>query len=224
MAMVALFSTHNTHNSVSIDPYPCPPNKLVSAGINDSAIAFATLTMESEKYICVREQVGDKNEVVIVDLATQAIDRKPISADSAIMHLEDNIIALKAAKTLQIYNLATKTKLKAHTMTEDVTFWRWVDVQTLGLITERAVYHWSLEGDAPPAKIFDRHDNLKGAQIINYRTNVDRSWCILIGIAARDSRVVGTIQLYSTERAVPWGSRAGWSAAVLLLKTRLVVL
>lgn len=174
-------------------------------GINPNAFAFATLTLESEKYICVREQVGDKNEVVIIDLATKNIDRKPISADSAIMHPEQNIIALKAGKTLQIYNLSTKAKVKAHTMPEDVTFWRWVDSSTLGLITERAVFHWSLDGDGEPAKQFDRHDSLANNQIISYRTNQDRTWLALTGIAARDNRVVGTIQLYSTERKVGTG-------------------
>jgi clathrin heavy chain len=158
--------------------------------------------MESEKYICVREQVGDKNEVVIIDLTTKALDRKPISADSAIMHLEENIIALKSGTTLQIYNLSTKTKLKATTMPEDVKFWRWVNTQTLGLITDRAVFHWSLEGDSGPVKVFDRHDSLANTQIINYRANADCTWLILIGISARDNRVVGTIQLYSTERKV----------------------
>ena len=52
--------------------------------------------MESEKYICVREKVGEQNQVVIIDLNNpQGLQRRPISADSAIMNPLNNIIALK---------------------------------------------------------------------------------------------------------------------------------
>jgi clathrin heavy chain len=44
----------------------------------------------------VREKVGEQNQVVIVDLAdANNVIRRPITADSAIMHPKDKIIALK---------------------------------------------------------------------------------------------------------------------------------
>lgn len=49
-----------------------------------------------------------------------------------------------------------KSKMKAHTMTEDVVFWKWISLNTLALVTETAVYHWSMEGDSQPVKMFDR--------------------------------------------------------------------
>jgi hypothetical protein len=39
-----------------------------------------------------------------------------------------------------------KSKMKAHNMTEDVTFWKWISVNTVALVTDGAVYHWSMEG------------------------------------------------------------------------------
>lgn len=51
-----------------------------------------------------------------------------------------------AAKTLQIFNIEMKSKVKAHTMTEDVQFWKWITVNTVALVTDTAVYHWSMEG------------------------------------------------------------------------------
>jgi clathrin heavy chain len=53
-----------------------------------------------------------------------------------------------AAKSLQIFNLETKTKVKACTMAEDVTFWRWISNGVVALVTDTAVYHWSIEGSA----------------------------------------------------------------------------
>jgi hypothetical protein len=51
--------------------------------------------------------------------------------------------------------------MKAHTMTEDVVFWKWISVNTIALVTEGAVYHWSMEGDSLPLKMFDRHSSAK---------------------------------------------------------------
>ena len=52
--------------------------------------------MESDKFICVREKVGETSQVVIIDLAdpTNPI-RRPISGDSAIMNPASKVIALK---------------------------------------------------------------------------------------------------------------------------------
>ena len=32
-------------------------------------------------------------------------------------------------------------------MVEDVTFWKWVNLNTIALVTETSVYHWSMEGE-----------------------------------------------------------------------------
>jgi len=160
---------------------------LTNIGINSVNISFNTVTMESDKYICVRERVGELAQVVIIDMAqpTQPI-RRPISADSAIMNPASKVIALKAAKTLQIFNIEMKSKMKAHTMPEDVVFWKWINVNTIALVTEAAVYHWSMEGESQPLKVFDRHVSLTGCQIINYRTDHSLKWLVLIGISAKE--------------------------------------
>lgn len=53
---------------------------------------------------------------------------------------------LSAMRTLQIFNIEMKSKMKAHTMNEDVVFWKWINVNTIALVTETAVFHWSMEG------------------------------------------------------------------------------
>ncbi|KAF2899879.1 hypothetical protein ILUMI_06305 [Ignelater luminosus] len=181
--------------------------QLSNVGINVANISFATLTMESDKFICVREKVGETAQVVIIDMADASNPiRRPITAESAIMNPASKVIALKgkagveAQKTLQIFNIEMKSKMKAHTMTEDVVFWKWISLNTLALVTETSVYHWSMEGDSTPVKMFDRHSSLNGCQIINYRTDPKQNWLLLVGISAQQSRVVGAMQLYSVER------------------------
>jgi len=177
--------------------------QLTAIGINASNISFNTLTMESDKFICVREKVNDSSQVVIIDMANVNTPiRRPISADSAIMNPTSKVIALKALKTLQIFNIEMKSKMKAHTMEEDVVFWKWINVNTIALVTDTTVYHWSMEDESKPKKIFDRHSSLNGCQIINYRTDAKVQWLLLIGIIAKDNRVVGAMQLYSVSKNV----------------------
>lgn len=76
------------------------PFQLQNMGVNPANIGFSYLTMESDKFICIREKVGDQNQVVIVDMSdpTNPI-RRPISADSAIMNPASKVIALKGNGT-----------------------------------------------------------------------------------------------------------------------------
>ncbi|XP_072538113.1 clathrin heavy chain 2 isoform X1 [Salminus brasiliensis] len=177
--------------------------QLQTLGVNPANIGFSCLTMESDRFICIREKVGEQNQVVIIDLSDPSNPiRRPITADSAIMNPASKVIALKAARTLQIFNMEMKSKVKAHTMTDEVMFWKWLSVNTIALVTDTAVYHWSMEGDSQPVKMFDRHASLAGCQIINYRTDEPQKWLLLIGISAQQNRVVGAMQLYSVDRKV----------------------
>lgn len=70
--------------------------QLQELGVNPTNISFSWLTMESDRFITIREVVGSKNQVAIIDLNdTQNILRRPIAADSAIMHPKTKILALK---------------------------------------------------------------------------------------------------------------------------------
>ncbi|KAG6523396.1 hypothetical protein ZIOFF_013253 [Zingiber officinale] len=183
---------------------------LPSIGINPQFITFTHVTMESDKYICVRETTP-QNSVVIVDMnmPMQPL-RRPITADSALMNPNSRILALKAqipATTqdhLQVFNIEAKTKIKSHQMPEPVVFWKWITPKTLGLITQTSVYHWSIEGESEPVKVFDRAANLMNNQIINYRCDSSEKWLVLIGIAPgspeKPQLVKGNMQLFSVDQ------------------------
>ena len=78
--------------------------QLTNVGIQASNIGFNTLTMESDKFICVREKVADTAQVVIIDMAdpTNPI-RRPISGDSAIMNPASKVIALKGTYLFYLF-------------------------------------------------------------------------------------------------------------------------
>ncbi|KAL8349464.1 hypothetical protein RB598_005038 [Gaeumannomyces tritici] len=182
--------------------------QLSSVNIDTSAIGFNSCTLESDSYVCIREKKNDSAspEVVIIDLKNgNNVMRRPIKADSAIMHFTRQVIALRAqSRTLQIFDLEQKAKLKSTTMNEDVVFWKWISDTTIGLVTDAAVYHWDVfdPNQAAPVKMFARNDNLSGNQIINYRANGESKWMVVVGIAQSGGRVVGNMQLYSKDRGI----------------------
>jgi clathrin heavy chain len=110
-----------------------------------------------------------------------------------------------AGQQLQIFNLEQRAKLKSHAMPAPVGYWRWITPTAIALVTATSVFHWSIDGDSAPVKIFDRNPGLtEGSQIINYQVSNDGKWCLLCGISAGGAPGVinGTMQLYSTEKSV----------------------
>lgn len=186
---------------------------LLDTGVQQSAITFTNVTMESDKHICVRE-TGDQSQLVIIDTANPgAPEKRPIKADSAIMNPVTKVIALKASvpgvegDNLQIFNLATKAKLKSVQFPQAVVFWKWISASKLGLVTATSVYHWDVESATAgePVKLFDRAANLEQTQIISYRADPSEKWCVLVGIAPgapeRPQLVKGYMQLYSVDQS-----------------------
>ncbi|KAH3986603.1 clathrin heavy chain [Parastagonospora nodorum] len=187
------------------------PTLLTNLNITPASISWQNCTLESDKYVCVRQVNSEANapaETVIIDLKnTNNIIRRPIRADSAIMHLTEPIIALKAqGRTLQLFNLETKERLQTYSHQEDIQFWRWVSQTTLALVSTKAVYHWDVldsKNSAAPRKIFDRGEQLENNQIINYVTNDDESWSCLVGITSNPAGGIrGNMQLFSKARNV----------------------
>lgn len=170
---------------------------LVNLGIAASDIVFKNVTVQSSKYVVVREE--GKNSVAIVDTNTKNLLRLPVAVDSAIMNPVSKVIALRAATNLQIYNLEMKTKMKTTTLEAPVQYWRWLDAKTIAIVTDSAVFHWSMDGDAQPVKMFDRAPYEGAVQIINYRASADGKWLLLGGIAAGAGGIVGVLQVYSVD-------------------------
>ncbi|TVY20388.1 putative clathrin heavy chain [Lachnellula arida] len=182
--------------------------QLTSVNVEQTSIGFNSCTLESDTFICIREKKneGASPEVIIVDLKNNNnVIRRPIKADSAIMHWSRQVIALKAqSRTLQIFDLGVKAKLKSATMNEDVVFWKWFSETSLGLVTDTAVYHWDVfdPNQPSPVEVFKRNQNLSGCQIINYRVSDDGKWMVVVGITQQQGRVVGAMQLYSRDRGI----------------------
>jgi len=155
--------------------------------------------MESERWIVSVEPT----QVTMVDLQNGAqVTRKPMQVDAALMNPIQNIMAVRSTTQVQVYNLDAKAKLNSHNMPEPVVFWKWANPTTLAMVTAKSVYHWSIDAQGPPKKVFDRHQTLgPNCQIINYRLSPDGKWAVLGGISAGAGGVVnGNMQLFNFEK------------------------
>lgn len=180
--------------------------QLTELGIQPNSLDFRSTTLESDHYVCIRELGASGNTVAIVNLKNNnEVTRKNMSADSAILHPSQFVISLRAnGTTLQIFNLATKQRLKSFTLDQPVVYWKWLNEEVLGLITANAIYTWSVfdGSNQGPSKLTDTHASLNNAQIINFVAEPDLNWFAVTGIAQEDGRIAGHIQLYSKSRNV----------------------
>jgi clathrin heavy chain len=190
-----------------------PVIDLAATGISPNSFKFGALTMESDKYISVKDTAADgSSQVAVIDMHNgNALNKRPMKADATLMNPSDNIIALKGSTEgqpghfVQVFNLDTKEKLGVYQSPEQIMFWRWLNSRMLALICEKDVYHWNLAvANSVPEKIFTRSGKLAeaGTQVISYSANSQLSWCLLTAISTQDQgkTIDGNMQLYSVEK------------------------
>jgi len=174
---------------------------LKTLGIDETNIAFKNISVQSSRFVTVREEAA--NSVAVVDTAGKRVNKYPAKGiDSAIMHPSARVIGFRAGNNLQIFNLEMKTRVKAAILPETALFWKWIDAKTVGIVGESGVYHWSMDAAAgDPEKKFDRAAYGAPVQILNYHASPDHKWLMLQGIASNGSGgFAGVLQLFSAER------------------------
>jgi len=167
--------------------------QLTQLGINQQAIKFTNITIESDRCVVVREE----QKISIVNTATRNVTPLNVQVDSAIMNPSTNVLGLRQKNNLQIFNLDMRTRMKTTEAADPVLYWRWLDSRTIAYVTAKAVYHWSMEGDVEPAKKFDIVPEDRQVQIIGYDASADGNWLFLQGIAKGAQGIEGVLQLYN---------------------------
>ena len=140
----------------------------------------------------------------MIDLSTKVITKLPNNnntIDGAIMHPISKMIALRAGNKLIIRNLELNTDMKKYALpaNQKIVFWKWLTNTIIAIVTEQAVFHWGLDGDSEPVKIFDRAAYDGAVQIVNYRASADNKFFILGGISGNNQQISGVLQLYAAD-------------------------
>ncbi|CCH62980.1 hypothetical protein TBLA_0I03250 [Henningerozyma blattae CBS 6284] len=182
--------------------------ELEAIGISPEYFNSRSITFESDYFVTVRESNNNgQNTVAVVDLKNNnAVTRKTMGGDSALMHISSKIIAVRANGTIvQVFNLETKEKLKSFQMNDPILFWKWLDESNLGLVTATSLYVCNIfdgQIEIPPMILTQRHSNLNNCQIINFVANKNFDWFAVVGITQENDRIAGKIQLFSKLRNI----------------------
>ncbi|KAK6591199.1 clathrin heavy chain [Cryptosporidium xiaoi] len=199
---------------------PVTTNILVNLeelGVNSSCFRFGSLTLEGDKYVGVKEtNLDGGSHIIVIDTQTKNVNKKPMKAESALIHPLENILVVRgkyeeSGCTLQIFNLDTKEKLGAFVIPESIVYWRWLSPKILAIIGDKGVYHWTIElgvSNTIPIKIFERAGKLSSGstQIVGYQTDSAQRWCLLMGLCpvtcetTGNITVQGQLQLFSVEK------------------------
>ncbi|CCW60031.1 unnamed protein product [Phytomonas sp. EM1] len=176
----------------------------IPGGLRPGTISFKNVTIDGEKYVCVRDvQENGQTSLVIADLVKQESMRNNIKdAEAAIMNPNSKILALRSGRNMQIFDVDASKRLKALVFHDDILFWRWVDAETVGIVTATTVYHWRLNTapDTPPERVFDRGEDYGASvQILSYHVDEKKKWLVLTGVTRDGTSTVGKAFLYSVE-------------------------
>jgi clathrin heavy chain len=78
--------------------------KLPSLGLASDLYKQQTLSMESEKCICIKETGPDGSTMFdLVNITgTPSVQKKPIKAEAAIMHPNNTLISLRNGQNIQV--------------------------------------------------------------------------------------------------------------------------
>lgn len=159
---------------------------------------FVNCSIESDKYIVMR--TGAPNgpwKMILVDLENQNnVLAKPITADSIIINPTKPFLAIRgftpaacssrpsvlAGLQMQIFDFEQKLKVKACQAEDKIVYWRWISADVIGYVTETSVWHWHLQGNEAPEKIFERLPTHAGIQITGYKADADMKFFLVHGI------------------------------------------
>ena len=172
-------------------------------GVDPQFANISNTSLSQDKFLCIREVTDQDSFVVIVDLqANNNVTRHKMKADTAVMHPSKNIIALRGASVLQVFDLNQRQRLKSFQLPEGqvVNYWKWIDEDTLAFVAGGSVYHWQLSSQANPVNVFQLQQQLASGTIMNYSVSHDQQWLAVSAIVREGDQTVGKNQLYSRER------------------------
>lgn len=185
----------------------------LSIGVKEDIIRCDSCCMDSDRYITLRSSctlhenaLTNGSEVAIVDIARKTTSTRRYGLiHEARMNPTLPVIALRAGQKLQLFNIELNSKIKSFEMPVPVEFLKWTSADHLALVTARAVFHWSVENDTEPVKVFDRAEPMLTGRVADYLVSNDCKYCILIALSlgvktsGNQRPINGLMQLHSTE-------------------------
>ncbi|XP_043942507.1 clathrin heavy chain 1-like [Protopterus annectens] len=178
--------------------------QLQELGIKSSQITFPRVTLSSATSLCVRHddpQNPAKSRATIINpYNPDSSSSWPINdADSVLVNPSRPLLVLRAGSVTQIYDVEKKNLYRQYDFWQRITFWIWLDSDTLAVITSGDVYHWNIK-ELEPQWMFSPCSEMWSTEIVGYHQDHNKQWLAISGLRLSQSgHVTGQSQLYSME-------------------------
>ncbi|XP_064619422.1 clathrin heavy chain 1-like isoform X2 [Lineus longissimus] len=189
--------------------------KLPDLGIPSEQITWSRVSLTSDKWICVRHDDYDgsfqrkqtNKKQHLATLLTLCHKTPPqtwgVKADSVLVNPSLPLIALKAGRKLEVFNIQSRSLTKSCHMDEEIGYWTWVNDDVIAMVTEKYIYHWLVHSEQDcPRRMFERDRRLEDSEVVSYRVDPGMKWFALTGLYPEDRRICGVTQLYSVDHCV----------------------
>ncbi|OTF79115.1 hypothetical protein BLA29_007956, partial [Euroglyphus maynei] len=119
---------------------------------------------------------------------------------------EQDIIAVSNEFWLAFYSIRDNDCFGTVQFPNKCLYWTWINSDSVAIITEDDVYHWSLLLDSnvspiydhSPKMIFSLNENFRQYQIINYMVDpLYGYWSALTALYLEDDEICGKVQIHS---------------------------
>lgn len=170
-------------------------------GVDSKFANISNATLSLDKYLCICENSDTDSHVLIVDLRNKnKVIKHKINADTAVMHLSRKIIAFRSGSMIQIFDLNKNQSLKCCQLLEGqvVNYWKWINDQTLVLVSGGYICNWSITGQSNPIPIFILHPQLASGIVMSYSISHNQQWYAISCLVKEGENTVGKVQLFSS--------------------------
>ncbi|XP_020656970.2 clathrin heavy chain 2 isoform X1 [Pogona vitticeps] len=178
--------------------------RLQAYGIMLEYITYPRVTLTSASRLCVRHSPpGDfsRHSLTLLDPHMSPKENEPPPSwtlhqvEGALANPCHPLLAVRAGQLAQVYDVDQRSLRYHYEFAHPIEHWMWLDADTLAVVTEVDVFHWTLKRTRPRWQ-FSRHERLWGMEVIGYQRDASHSWMALLALGLDQGLVVGLTQLY----------------------------
>ncbi|XP_008103506.1 clathrin heavy chain 2 isoform X2 [Anolis carolinensis] len=178
-------------------------SQLQAHGIVAEYITYPRVTLTSSSRLCVRHSpLGDTSRHTLTLLDPHMSPKEGDVPASWTIHQVQGALANPSRPLLavrgqlaQIYDVDQRSLKNEWEFAHLIEYWVWLDADTLAVVTEENVFHWTVKRTRPRWK-FSRHERLCGMEIVGYHRDANHVWMALSALKLEQGQVVGLTQLY----------------------------
>ncbi|KRY12640.1 Clathrin heavy chain 2 [Trichinella patagoniensis] len=168
-------------------------------GIDASKIDCSTVSLQSDKYVCFREQTDRFTHIYVVygeKYSAVCRLKNLTSCEFAVMNPSLQLIAILDDENLEVWDLQTETpKRYFDTTNHPIIFYKWIDINSILILThQRMLISWNIE-NYEVKHIFQLKNSFSNCDISDILIDNRCEWFLIISPRIRNSMKLSSMML-----------------------------